>query len=64
MTFENLSDEDRYQLGLMIGTSIASLFEMMAKIDRIPVQEGVDRWVESYIADKIIEATGDEHAAE
>lgn len=61
--FENLSEEDKYNLGLLIGQSIADLFDMVAKIDGIPVQDAVDRWVESYIADKIIEATGETDAA-
>lgn len=55
--FENMSDEDKYNLGLLIGNSIAGLFEVIAKLDGITINEAVDRWVESYIADKIIEAT-------
>lgn len=57
INFDNLSYEDKYNLGLMIGSSILGLFEIVAKIDGITLQEGVDRWVESYIAEKIIEAT-------
>lgn len=55
--FENMSQEDKYELGLLIGNSIGSLFDIIAKLDGITLQEAVDRWIESYIADKIIEAT-------
>lgn len=60
--FEDLSDDDKYQLGLLIGQSICGLFEMVAKIDGITFEEAVSRWVESYIAEKIIQATGESDA--
>lgn len=53
-------ENEAYELGLLIGDSIANMFKMVAKIDNITIQEAVDRWVESYIADKIIEATWNE----
>jgi hypothetical protein len=55
--YENLTQEEKYQLGLSIGEAIGNLFKLMAEIDGIPVETAVDHWVESYIADKIIEAT-------
>lgn len=55
--FEDMSPDDKYSMGLLLGESIAGLFDIIAKIDDISVQEAVDQWVESYIADKIIKAT-------
>jgi hypothetical protein len=57
--FENMDSEDKYQLGLLLGNQIAQLFEIIAKLDGMSSEEAVDRWVESYIADKIIDATGE-----
>lgn len=55
--FEDMNQEDKYQLGLLIGHVIKELFELVAKVDGLTFDQVVESWVESYIADKIIEAT-------
>lgn len=61
--FEDLSKEHKHELGLLIGNIIAELFQMIAKIDGTPIDEVVDQWVASYVAERIIGATGENNAS-
>lgn len=60
-----LTPEEKYELGKRMGETICYMFEIIAKIDGIPLQDAVDMWVESYVAERIIqEATGETDATE
>jgi hypothetical protein len=49
------TDEDLYELGRLVGKAIFALFQVLARIDGESVQDAIDEWVSTYIADRIIE---------
>ena len=59
----DLSPEERYDLGYQLGQTIMSLFQAIAVLDELTLQETVQIWVEKYVATRIMEATGEEDVA-
>lgn len=58
-----ISDEDVHELGRLMGETMMCMFKVMAKIDGVPLQDAIDDWMSTYIAERIIqEATGETDA--
>lgn len=55
---ENLRGE-KYESGFLIGEAIGNLFKAIAKLDGITPQKAMDSWIERYVAERIIDATGE-----
>lgn len=59
-----ITQEDAHELGRLMGKTIVCMFEIMAKVDGTSLQDAIDEWVASYIANRIIEeGTGETDAA-
>lgn len=60
-----LTPDDKHKLGQNIGETIIGLFDIMAKLDDVTLQEAIDEWIAYYVAERIIEeATGEADATE
>lgn len=60
---DELTPDEKFELGRQMGETMVGMFKIMAKIDGITLQQAIDEWVESYVANRIIqEATGENDA--
>lgn len=50
---DNLSDEQRYQLGLKLGSSLVGIFKVLADLEDLELNECIELWIESYISDQL-----------
>lgn len=49
-----MTKPDEYELGKRIGQMILDLFQLIADIDEIPLQDAIDDWVSGWVAERII----------
>lgn len=53
-----LTPDEKHEFGLQVGETIVAMFNLLAKLDNIPVQDVIDTWIEAYVAERIIKEAG------